>query len=68
MLVFAIILEVIVTCLILYSIWLQDKEEIKRSFRKAKRFFKAVKVGVCKKVLEREGVVITKEVDTNGRK
>ena len=61
MLVFAIILEIIIVCLLSYIIWLYGADDIKRNIKKAKSFCKAVKIGVCKKVLEKEGVVIPKE-------
>ena len=63
MLIIAIILEVIVICLLSYIIWLSGADDIKQKVRKAKSFCKAAKIGVCKKVLEKEGVVIPKEVD-----
>ena len=63
MIVFAIILEVIIICLLSYVIWLFGADDIKCNIRKAKSFCKAVKIGVCKKVLEKEGVVIPKESD-----
>ena len=56
MIIFAIILEVIIVCLLSYVIWLQGADDIKRHVKKVKRFCKAVKIGVCKKVLEREGI------------
>lgn len=56
MLIIAIILEVIIVCLLLYVIWLQGADDIKRNIKKVKRFCKAVKIGVCKKVLEKEGI------------
>lgn len=59
MLIFAIILEIIVICLLSYIIWLYGADDIKRKIRKAKRFFKAAKIGICKKVLEKEGVVVS---------
>ena len=61
MLIIAIILEVIVICLLSYIIWLYGADDIKFKIKKAKSFCKAVKIGVCKKVLEKEGVVIPKE-------
>ena len=61
MIIFAIILEAIIICLLSYVIWLFGADDIKCSIRKAKSFCKAVKIGVCKKVLEREGVVVPKE-------
>lgn len=59
MIVFAVILEVIIICLLSYVIWLYGADDIKLKIRKAKGFFKAVKIGVCKKVLEKEGVVVS---------
>ena len=56
MIIFAIILEVIIVCLLSYVIWLNGADDIKRNIKKAKRFCKAVKIGVCKKVLEKEGI------------
>ena len=61
MIIFAIILEVIIICLLSYVIWLFGADDIKRNIKKAKIFCKAAKIGVCKKVLEREGVVVPKE-------
>ena len=61
MIIFAIILEVIIICLLSYVIWLFGAEDIKCSIRKAKSFCKAVKVGVCKKVLEKEGFEVKYE-------
>lgn len=61
MIVFAIILEVIIICLLSYVIWLFGADDIKCSIRKSKKFCKAVKIGVCKKVLEKEGIVVPKE-------
>ena len=56
MLVIAIILEIIIVCLLSYIIWLYGADDIKRNIKKAKSFCKAVKIGVCKKVLEKEGI------------
>ena len=61
MLIIAIILEILSTCLIIYGFIHKEKvlaleDDIKRKIRKAKRLYKAVKVGVCKKVLEKEGI------------
>ena len=56
MIVFAIILEIIIVCLLLYVIWLFGADDIKRSIREAKRFCKAAKIGICKRVLEKEGI------------
>ena len=56
MLIIAIILEVIVICMLSYVIWLQGADDIKQKIRKVKSFFKAVKIGICKKVLEKEGI------------
>lgn len=59
MIIIAIILEIIVICLLSYIVWLYGADDIKHKIRKAKRFCKAVKIGVCKKVLEKEGVVVS---------
>ena len=56
MLIIAIILEIIIVCLLLYVIWLFGADDIKRNIRKAKSFCKAAKIGVCKRVLEKEGI------------
>ena len=61
MIVFAIILEVIIICLLSYVIWLFGADDIKSSIREAKRFCKAAKIGVCKKVLEKEGFEVKYE-------
>ena len=65
MLIFAIIVEIISTLLIIYGFLHEDKfiafeDKIKLKIRKAKRFCKAVKIGICTKVLAKEGVVIPK--------
>lgn len=65
-----ILCEVLSTLFIVWGFMHEDKfiqfEDnlkfvIKRKFKKAKRFCKAVKVGICSKSLEKEGFIVLTE-------
>ena len=65
-----IICEILSTFLIIYGFIHEDKlvafeDKIirwcRRKFKKAKRIYKAIKVSICAKALEKEGITINKK-------